>query len=332
MVRVTAGVNGGGWRRALCLVLAAGCGGGGGADWSPAFEPDAWLVNVWGPAEDDLYAVGGEPGDGAVVHFDGDTWEPLDLGIEVELLTWAYGFGPNEITAVGSGGTIIHFDGAAWEQQASPTAEDLWGVWGAAPDDVWAVGGRGRMAGQATLLHFDGDAWSLVELPPLQRAGVNAFFKVWGTSADNVYAVGQRGAVIHYDGAVWSEELVGASDDLVSLWGTGPDLIVAVGGRAAGIVSVWDGEEWETRSLAPLPGLNGVWTDSATEFRVVGTLGTLLTFDPTTFDYVEESAPTADEFHAVFSAAGERAVAVGGNLQALEGPYRGIAFERDLGR
>jgi hypothetical protein len=37
---------------------------------------------------------------------------------------------------------------------ASGTQENLWGIWGTAPDVVWNVGVTG------TMIHFDGTAWT----------------------------------------------------------------------------------------------------------------------------------------------------------------------------
>src|SRR5207253_74408 len=41
-----------------------------------------------------------------------------------------------------------------WVSVASPTTQPLYAVWGAAPNDVWAVGEYG------TVLHYDGTGWS----------------------------------------------------------------------------------------------------------------------------------------------------------------------------
>ncbi len=323
---------------AAVLLLVGACSGpDNDGEWKPAFEAEdvGWLLSVWGPSSDNRYSVGGEPDRGVMMNFNGDAWSPVDLGFSVPLLNWVFGFGPNDITAVGNDGTIAHWDGSSWTLQATPTTEVLWGVWGASPSDLWAVGGAARDGAKATLLHYDGSAWTEVEPPVLQRPNVFAFFKVWGTSASNVYVVGQRGVVLHYDGSVWTEELVGASQDLIAVWGTGPDNIVAVGGRANGIVSIFDGTDWRTESLAPTPGLNGIWLDSTTNnaniAHVVGSIGTFGTLDLTTFEVTRKLVATDREVHAVFSADGETITAVGGNLFAVAAPYNGIAFERQLG-
>ena len=320
----------------LVLALSGSLAGCPGPDdepvWSESFDARSvgWFLSVWGTTDNNLYTVGGSPDTGAVMRFDGSTWAPVDLGLSVPLLNWVFGFGPSDITVVGRGGTIIHWDGSSWSEQTSPTTEDLWGVWGAAPNDLWAVGGRGRMDGQATLLHFDGSAWTQETLPTLERAGVNALFKVWGSSAGDVWVVGQRGGVLHYDGTTWTEELVGASEDLIAVWGTGPTNVVAVGGRGAGIVSVYNGTTWRTESLAPFPGLNGVWLNDANKAHIVGTVGSLGILDLTTFEIERSIVATDQEFHAVFSPSGNGLTAVGGNLFAQEAPYQGLAFDRSL--
>jgi hypothetical protein len=305
--------------------------------WTEAFPAAdfGWGINVWGPAPDDLYVVGGTPDQGAIMHFDGAAWSPLDLGgLDVPLLHWVHGFGPDDITVVGRSGTVIHWDGAAWSRQETPVQEDLWGVWGASPDDLWAVGGAGRRAGQQTILHYDGATWTAHPPPVLLRANVFAFFKVWGTGADNVYIVGQRGVVLHWEGSAWTEEFAGVSSDLIALWGSGPDRIVAVGGRGAGVASVWNGAAWQPLDLTPLPGLNGVWVSAGGVAYAVGVGGLNVKLDSQTLAYEHAfvSLPTVAplDFHAVYSADGERLVAVGGNLLAFEPPYLGIAYQADI--
>ncbi|MCA9595222.1 MAG: hypothetical protein KC776_18015 [Myxococcales bacterium] len=321
---------------AFCLLFAAGCSDDPAPEqrrgWSTAFDAkdSGWLLSSWGPAPNDVYAVGGTESEGAIQHFDGSSWQALSLGVSVPLLNWVTGFAANDITVVGNEGTVVHWDGATWSAQTTPTGEPLWGVWGAAPTDLWAVGGSGRATGVATLLHFDGTSWESVALPPLQKAGVNALFKVWGTSASNVWAVGQKGAVIHYDGSAWSEQLVGASDDLIALWGTGPDFVVAVGGRSIGIASVWNGSEWKTESLAPVPGLNGVWMRTQDAVHVVGAAGTLGVLRPKDFSFKDESRDTELDIHGVFGTAAGSLFAVGGNFLGPVPPYEGIALTRKL--
>lgn len=301
--------------------------------WTEAFPADTfgWLLNVWGPGASPLYAVGGAPDTGRAMRFDGTAWAEVSTGtISPPLLNWAFGFGPDDVTIVGNGGTVLHFDGARWTRQTTPTDQNLWGVWGAAPDDLWAVGGAGRAAGQATLLHYDGTAWTRVELPPLERPQVYALFKVWGTAADDVYVVGQRGLLLHWDGRVWTERGVGTSEDLIAIWGVARDRVVVVGGRANGVIVTWDGTDWRTRSIAPLPGLNGVWLRSREVFHVVGVGGTRLRVAFDDLAITDQQDDTNLDYHGVFGDAGGHLTAVGGNFAFENGPHRGIARRRAL--
>lgn len=300
-------------------------------DFEVAFDAsDMWLLNVWGPkGSDEVYAVGGTREEGLAMHYDGEGWQRVDFGVDAALLTWTWGFADDDITMVGNEGTVVHFDGDEWTLQPTPTDQNLWGVWGESPHDLWAVGGRGNEEGDATLLHYDGESWEAEEVPELERAGVNAFFKVWGTSAENVYVVGQNGAMLHYDGSSWSELLVGASDDLISLWGTGPDNIVAVGGRNSGVVSIFDGEKWHSDTLPIYPGLNGVWMKTPELAHVVGVFGTVLELDVETGETVDKSYDTRLDLHGVFGSE-TKLFAVGGNFNNTVPPYRGIALWRSL--
>ncbi|MEM7675333.1 MAG: hypothetical protein AAF449_04940 [Myxococcota bacterium] len=319
------------------FTLAAACGSDPAPPnptWSTAFDAArfGWLLNVWGSSADDLYAVGGSPSRGRMTRFDGQAWTDVDLGLEVPLLNWAFGFGANDVFVVGNQGTVLRRTGQGWTATATITDQDLWGVWGANPNDVWAVGGNGREEGQATLLRFDGASWRRVEVPALSRSGVFAFFKVWGTSADNVYVVGQRGAVLRWNGTELTEVLVGTSRDLIALWGTGPESIVIVGGRANGQVVTWDGSQWRTTLLALRPGLNGVWMNDPKVAHLVGLNGSILRFDVDTEEVIDDSPPEVGlDFHAVFGdPAGQGLVAVGGNFQFVDGPYEGVAYQRSL--
>lgn len=287
-------------------------------------------MNVSGPSATQLYAVGGAPDRGVVMQFDGQRWTQAALGVDVPLLNWVHASSVSDVTVVGNRGTVLRFDGTRWSAQTTPTMEHLWGVWGASANDLWAVGGTGQLDGVPTILHYDGAAWTSVALPAIQRANVHAFYKVWGSSASDVYVVGQRGVVVHYDGVAWSELLVGASDDLVSVWGTSASNVVIVGGRGNGIISLWNGSQWRTQSLSPLPGLNGVWMRAPSVAHAAGTNGELVRIDLRDLSVTEFHGPAAMDFHSVFGDASGRLTAVGGNL-ALGGiNASGVAYTRLL--
>lgn len=317
-------------------------------DWAEAFDAEAagWLMNAWGPSDDLVFAVGGPPDDGVIMRQSNGGWSEMTLPEGTPIVNWVHGFGEDDVWAVGDAGAALHFDGAQWRTVATPTDQNLWGVWGAAPDDVWAVGGGTTPPSANTspvVLRWDGSAWSSVDVPELVPSGASQMFKVWGTGPDDVLIVGASGVILRWDGSELSQVLdrpLDHTDDYISLWGTGPDRIVAVGGRANAQVAVWDGQVWSSIELPRNPGLNGVWMGSPDVFYTVGVRGIAATvrLSPAAGGGLEgaieqqELVPglTGIDLHAVFGTPAGRLVAVGGNFAQANGPYRGAAVVAPL--
>ena len=139
--------------RALALLLA-GC-TGGGAELIVERAPVA-VADVWAAAPDDAWGVG-RPETGAFT-------------------------GP-----VAIGPAIVRYDGETWSTAWESNGAALRGVWGAAPDDVWAVGTTDASGTFAALVtRFDGSRWTV----HVTSAGV-----VWALS---------REAVFRRDGETWT--------------------------------------------------------------------------------------------------------------------------------
>lgn len=132
-------------------------------------------------------------------------------------------------------------------------------VWGASPDDVWAVGGGGTQYDR--LLHYDGTEWTTYTKETIWCTGMTLF----GFSADNVWMGGQagwgeRGAGIwHYGGAEWKQNYVYSIEEdyysitVEDIWGTSPNDVYACGtiafddgknGIWRGFVMQYDGTNW----------------------------------------------------------------------------------------
>ena len=82
-------------------------------------------------------------------------------------------------------GTIVHWDGNAWTPSSLGAPLFLYGVWGRAADDVWAVGIGG------TMVHWDGSGWSAVRSPT--RSWLKG---VWASPAAGVWTLGQLGTIL----------------------------------------------------------------------------------------------------------------------------------------
>lgn len=326
---------------AAALLLAAACDTAPSDDdaapvtpgpWEVAFDTaeTGWLLSVSGTAPDDLWAVGGTPDAGRILHTEGAGWTPVPLDAGQGLVNWAHAFARDDVMFAGAGGAVLRWDGAKLAKMPTPTDQDLWGIWGATPDDVWAVGGAGKKEGDRTVLHWDGATWKAADVPPLTRPKVSAFYKVWGSAADDVYIVGRNGAVLHWDGKALTELGVGASQDLIAVWGTSADHVVIVGGRSSGVIARWDGATWRTEQIGTLPGINGVWMRSPERFHIAANQGTLASVDFDTLAVTDEALDTEVDFHGMFGMAGHL-YAVGGNFLYAGGPWLGDARVRRLG-
>ena len=77
-----------------------------------------------------------------------------------------------------------YWDGSEWTDVSIDTGTELLGIWGTAPDDVWAVGSAG------TVLHWDGNQWSSID------SGVRShLYGVFGTT-NYVLVVGEGGNIL----------------------------------------------------------------------------------------------------------------------------------------
>lgn len=296
--------------------------------WSVAFDASSAgaLSAVWGAAPDNVFVVGGTPGQGEIYHYDGSAWNAMKVP-PVPLLVWVFGFAPNDIFAVGVGGGIVHFSGTDWTTIDSPTTEDLWGVWGHASNDLWIVGGNvGK--GDPVILHYDGSVITTVPVPQNDRAATS-LFKVWGIGT-KTFAVGQRGLILQYENNEWFQVPAGpiANEDFVALWGTSEDHIVAVGGRASARIAYYDGTSWTTYSPPGIPGLNAICMIEANEAVVGGVNGYLGSYNPFTNVLIDATPLTDLPVHGAWADGAGRYYAVGGRFAD---PYEGVAFVRTFG-
>ncbi|PRQ05743.1 hypothetical protein ENSA5_00630 [Enhygromyxa salina] len=320
-----------------CLALAVLL---GGCEPEPAPEP-AWeigfeadesfgaLLSAWGPSPTELYAVGGNPERGAMIRFDGDAWSEQALPEGFPLANWVFGLpaeGGTTLWVAGNEGMAARRDvDGSWTTMDLGTTGPLWGIWGTADSNMWAVGGS-IPGDEPILAHYDGSAWTMVPIPALDRE-LDALFKVWGTSSTQVFAVGHSGVILHYDGSEWTQQLAGTASDLISLWGTGPNEIVAVGGRSNGVIARYDGQAWRSETIGMLPGLNGVWLDSEGTGFAVGVEGLVIEIPAGTFDYEElDRSARPDVLHGAFGFDEGARVGVGGNL-LFSPPWTGVIVQ-----
>jgi hypothetical protein len=169
----TAMSKGNGWPVASCSTGPPG--GGTGV-----------LLDVWGSASDDVWAVGDT---GQILHWDGSAWTRVVAGGSVsDWLDAVWSSGPDDAWAAGRWGTLLHWDGTAWS--AVPAVLPLGAgvaLWGSAANDVWLAGGGG------SVYHFDGSTWT-----PEDTGARNSFEGIWGMPGGDMIVVGSGGAILRH--------------------------------------------------------------------------------------------------------------------------------------
>ncbi|MFT7620981.1 MAG: hypothetical protein ACI9WU_000142 [Myxococcota bacterium] len=245
------------------------------------------LLSVWGTGPDDVWTVGAG---GSVLRYSGCSWSRPDVGTDKDLW-WVFGFkegGPVFIT--GADGLILRDSGSGFEAMESGTTATLYGLWGAAPDDVYTVGFDPKGDGASALLHFDGTTWSQVADLPVDMASRPRFFKVWGRATNDVWVVGSDDMVLHWDGSAWSDAATGTGHDWVTVAGSG-DLMVTVGGLSNAALSERQGTSaWSGQAPDFLQVLQGACVQPDGTALATGLGGTFVRRDASGW-HEDEAAP-----------------------------------------
>ncbi len=279
------------------------------------------ILSVAADGPGDAYFAGGslgvEPAKGCALHFDGEQWTELDLDVP-ETYWWVAMTPSGAAWLVGEDGLAVRWGGGVGTRFETGVDATLFGVWAAADDDVWAVGGSDGGGDSDVLLHFDGAAWTQVAPPEVRGT---YYFKVWGAAADDVWVVGAEGLILHYDGQAWSlhtewTDEYGTAPRLFTVHGRAADDVWAVGESTT--VLHFDGAswtEWEDPTGATVfgGGLTGVHVAPSGSVCVVGDGGVRFTI-PTEGAHVETLPGATDpDLHATWCDDDGEEFAVGGN-------------------
>ena len=101
----------------------------------------------------------------------------------------------------------------------------IYDIWGAKPNDVWAV----SPGGAYHLWHYDGKSWS-----PDSNRNLYGLESIYGFSSDDIWAGGGGGRLYHYDGKTWSLSysytIKGMGEPTIKdIWGNSPSNIYVTG-------------------------------------------------------------------------------------------------------
>ncbi|MDZ4694360.1 MAG: hypothetical protein SGI86_04370 [Deltaproteobacteria bacterium] len=295
------------------------------------YDPGA-LLSLWGSAPNDLWTVGGEQGKPLVLHFDGTRWVRNEPPIAHQLW-WAHGFVGGPVFVSGAGGVIARHDPAGtWTVfDTGYPGTIFYGIWGAAPNDMYAVGGTDFAVTPNegdVILHWNGVEWSRIRVAVLDAKPMSAqkdLFKVWGTSAKDVFIVGGSGIILHSDGTGWTQQISGIGNEpLFTVFGRAPNDVYAVGGLGTAILLRYNGTAWSPIELpveAP-PVLQGVWTAPGQPLWVSGYRGFFAAYDGgQRWRVAPPKTPLA--FHALFGL-GDAVYACGGNIMTAAPDHQGV--------
>ncbi len=284
------------------------------------------VLGVFGTAADDVWFVGGLLAPGArgrfIAHFDGREVR-AEAVPDGPALWWVFGDGAGRVRAAGEEGQILVREADVWREEQTGLDEKavLWGLWGAAPDDLWAVGGSVRRGGpKGVVLRSAGDgAWRRVDDPALPD-DLN-LYKVWGRAPGDVHLVGEGGVTVRWDGETFTRHVAPVPDLLFTVHGRAAGPVLAVGGLDEGRVVRWTGEAWVDDGLTGAAPLNGVFVHADGTARAVGATGAVFDRDRDgTWRAVRaERALAPFTLHAVWGATPGETWAVGGDLNAGRG-------------
>jgi len=260
------------WRQSLVVLSVSSlvaCGGGddGAAPDDPkgfvrVFQdlPGA-LIGVSGTSERDVWAVGGNPGDGSgafVLHFDGTRWERRSTGENVDLW-WVHAFADGPAFFGGSAGTILRYENGSFEKLSTPSSATVFGIWGTSPSELFAVGGDPAKPGSAFVWRGDGTSFSPASGFP--DVPIASWFKVWGRAANDVRFVGMDGAIVHYDGQAFTAISSPTNRRLLTLFAEPGGRYTAVGGVSQAVVLESDSETWtDVSPSSPSHAMIGIRT------------------------------------------------------------------------
>jgi hypothetical protein len=242
---------------------------------------DGALLSVWGTSREDVWTVGADARDGSgpiVLHFDGDAWTRVPTGLAGGDLWWVFGFDGGPIYMGGDGGVIVRKDGDTFTPMTTPGTDTVFGIWGASPDDVWAVGGASDSTG-GFAWRLAGDTWVAEPSLPANVPTDAAVWKMFGRAADDAWMIGSNGVALHWDGATLTPGDTGVGSSLFTVHEK-DGLYTAVGGLASGIVVENAGAGWHDVTPDPAPmGLAGVTLGEDGTGIAVGVLGTVYVRD-----------------------------------------------------
>jgi hypothetical protein len=289
--------------------------------------------SIWMKDTSDIWVVGadaaGDPDGPLVAHYDGSAWNRIVVPGLTSKLQWIWSDNDDTVVMVGAGAHVVTHSISAdsWDiQTIGAPGYTLWGVWGPAPNDLWAVAGDDSGALDGAFFHYDGTSWTLAATAPEDGGLKYEVYKVWGRATNDIWAVGTNDLAMHYDGTAWTQQTAPnpTGDPMFTVSGTATDGPYAVGGFGNAVVWKYNGSSWIDDTPpreAIAPKFTGVFDSDAFGLVACGNRGSIWNRD-SNGDWaadprLDPAAPITNyDYHACWIDPNGGTWAVGGNINS----------------
>jgi hypothetical protein len=222
------------------------------------------------------------------------------------MLLWGiWGDAQDQVFAVGDLGTILHHRGH-WRALEKQTTDHLQAISGNDADDIVVVGFQGLV------LRKQGESWSS------ERVEQHPFGDVWLAPSGEIYVIrngmAPGAAIDMHDGSRWVEDKHISSSFLFAIWGTGTGEVVAAG---YDVIEHWTPMSFWTTYTTSTIGLD-VWGSGASDIYVVGKSGRIEYFDGQGWT-PDTSSGVTEDLHGVWGRSQSEVFIVGAQGTVLKG-------------
>lgn len=176
----------------------------------------------------------------------------------------------NNIWAVGGNGKIIHYDGSSWSESADMGTDEIRGISVLSSDNIWACGLAGK------IYHYNGTSWS-----EHTDTGDHGWNDIKMRSSNDGWVVGTEGRIYRYNGTSWSQVFVGWHE-LFSVFFIDDNNAWASGRN--GMMYYYNGTSWSHHSKIDWRHIYGLYFIDANNGWAVGQDGVIYKFNGTSWN------------------------------------------------
>lgn len=221
------------------------------------------LRRVFGFSETDVWAVGDL---GAMVHYDGKAWQPVQSG-STSNLSGVGGSAPTDLFAVGSGGAFLRYTSTGWSGGGAMLPAPPLDLFVASPTEMTAVGAGG------VALRWNGAAWAQVN-----STTTNDLLSIFARGAAEQWIAGNGGTILRGNGRTWTAEMSRTFNDLRGIWALSANDVWVVG-TGGHVRRKLNNGLWNQVTSPSTAQLNAIHGSNLDNLWIVGNGGAVLRYD-----------------------------------------------------